>query len=1341
MRALLLTCWLAAYVSPSAFPFQGNNAEEFTIDVLNVRRGLLSNYVTKVVSDQYNFKYFATEGGITKFDGYDFSEYKPGLAFPGLENENIETLFKDKEHKIWIGTKGGGLSKLDPQKNSIQSFSQQFLAYSDKPLRVIAINQSKDGSIWIGTWSNGVFVLDPESEKVVEHFSFLQPVYNIIADQFWNVWFVSGNQLMKYDPSEQRLLRFQAGMIPYNLVEDPLRQKIWLIGNSQRKVNLHAFDLERQQIEKFDIGIKANYVKSMALDPLGRLWIGSWGDGLFISDSNVANFKKVNTNPHSTLEENINYSIILSIDIDENGIAWLGTSHGGALILYPNKGFDFSTITAQEGIIDRNVTAYLISKAGVTYKGTLTEGLFSNRGKSGFQLVERVNKSKVYTLYEWEDYLFVGTGLGMYIAKDGDFTKAERFFPSQKITTILVDSQERLWVGTQQSGLKMVDFNTYADFSSWTIFEENKQAYPLENNRISQIKEDKNSRIWLGTYSGINRYDETSQNFTTHAELLGGQLDPSIINDLFLSDEKMYLGTPNGLASIRIKNEELILEDFFEKSKGLMNDFICAVEEDKSGNLWLSTTTTVTKFDPQSKNFINYDREDGVLINSFHSGASFQEKSGKIYFGGSNGLVGFQPEAISEEFNVPEVVLTKLTVNNQVLHVGDGVDGETILENSIQNTKKVNLNYSQNHLSLTFAVNDFFGPDNVSYAYQLKGMNEEWVYLGTLNQISFTGLPWGDYELLIRASRNNQDWSPVRSLLISIQAPPWLTWYAFILYALLASGILLLIRYISLRQAKLRAELQIIQIEKDKEHELNEAKITFFTNISHEFRTPLTLILSPVTELLEHFDFKESAREKLLLVESNARRMLRLINQLLDFRKAEHGLLNLKLGYSDFVGFAREVYLSFQSLAAQKKIDYHFESNMDKVALEFDRDQMEIVLCNILSNAFKYTGQNGLITFSVLVESGVMQVKVKDSGIGMSEEDAANVFDRFYQVQNADTSKLVGSGIGLAFSKDIIDLHEGEIRIRSEQGKGTEVLFSLPLHVEEETAMDLFADEGWDLVTDFEINNQSDLKIEENQKSATILIADDHEDIRKYLRGLLEDEYHILEADDGLAAWELINQEIPDVIISDVMMPRMDGIKLCQEVKKQITTSHIPVILLTARTSVTYEMEGLKTGAEDYITKPFNPKIVKTRVTNILENRNKLREYFLNRVRFEPDNRAALESDLDAQFIEKAIQLVNQNLQNTDFGIDMMVDELYMSQSTLFRKIKSLTGLSITAFIRSVRLKKAAQIILHSHMKLSQVAFEVGFNDYKYFKKSFQQQFNCLPSAYKQKIVEKAKEA
>ncbi|MFC3417358.1 hybrid sensor histidine kinase/response regulator transcription factor [Algoriphagus hitonicola] len=1338
MRTLILTCWLLLSLSSFAFSFQDNRAEEFTIDVLNVRRGLLSNYVTKVVSDEYNFKYFATEGGITKFDGYDFSEYKPGPTYPELENENIETLFKDREHMIWIGTKGGGLSKLDPQKNQIQSFNESFSDFSDKPLRVIAINQSKDGKIWIGTWGNGVFVLDPKTEKVTEHFQFKQPVQQIIADQFWNIWFISGHELMKFDPSEDRLIRFSTGMVPSNLIEDSQRQKIWMIGNAQRKVILASFDQESQKIQRHETGISANFVKSLGMDQRGRLWIGSWGDGLFISDEQVGNFRKINTNPQGSTAENINYSIILSIDIDENGIAWLGTSHGGALILYPNKGFNFATMTPSETLSDRNITAFLISQNGDSYKGTLTEGLYSNRLGNSYQIEKAINRAKVHTLYEYRDYLFIGTGLGLYIAKNGNLDQAQHYLPDQKITGVLVDSKERLWVGTQQSGLKMADFSAFPNFGDWLIFNENQDQRKLQNNRISQIKEDAQGRIWLGTYSGLNRFDESTQQFLSHEAIFGEKLDINIINDLLIDGAQMYLATPIGLAAVGLEEDQMIFQDFYEKSRGMVNDFVCAIEQDHAGNLWLSTTTTVTKFNPETKNFINFDREDGILINSFHSGSSFQDESGQIYFGGSNGLVSFVPDQIEEVFNVPEVVLTKLTVNNQALHVGDEVDSSVILENSIQNTSKINLNYSQNHLSLNFAVNDFFGPDNVAYAYQLKGMNKEWVELGTLNQLSFTGLPWGDYELMIRASRNNQDWSPVRSLLISIQAPPWLQWYAFVFYAAMALGIVFLIRYISLRQAKLRAELQIIQIEKEKEHELNEAKITFFTNISHEFRTPLTLILSPVTELLEQFDFKESVKEKLLLVETNSKRMLRLINQLLDFRKSEHGLLKLHLSYADFVEFSKEVYLSFQNLASQKQISYHFESNVDELTLEFDRNQMEIVLCNLLSNAFKYTRQGGKIDVRLRVESEQLTLAIEDTGIGMSAEESARVFDRFYQVQNAETSNLVGSGIGLAFSKNIVDLHEGEISIQSEKGKGTQVKILLPVETGESPSIDT-QEEKVDLLTEIEIKEQGDLKIEVSPKSARILIADDHEDIRKYLRGLLEEEYEILEAEDGLAAWELINQEIPDVIISDVMMPRMDGIKLCQQVKSQITTSHIPVILLTARTSLSYEMEGLKTGAEDYITKPFNSGIVKTRVSNILENRNKLREYYLNKVRFEPDTQTATETDMDAVFIEKAIQLVNENLQNENFGIEMMVDQLFMSQSTLFRKIKSLTGLSITAFIRSVRLKKAAQIILQSNIKLSQVAYEVGFNDYKHFKKSFQQQFDCLPSEYKLKIVEKAK--
>ncbi|MDF2159016.1 two-component regulator propeller domain-containing protein [Algoriphagus sp. CAU 1675] len=1338
IRFSALIIFFCIYSLP-VLAFQEHLEAEFSIDVLNVRRGLLSNYVTKVVSDEFNTKYFATEGGITKYDGYDFTGYQPSPEYPGLENENIETLFKDRDNLIWIGTKGGGVSRLDPSKNQIESFNSAFTSFSEKALRVISINQGDDGKIWVGTWNEGVFVFNPENEKVEEHFNFDQPIYNIIKDRFGNIWFLAGTHLCKFDPSESRLIRFQTGRNHYNLIEDPGRNKIWMIGNDRNKAILTGFDFETQDLEQKETNFNARFIVSLGLDRQGRIWIGSWGDGLHISDPNLEQFRKVNTNPQGVSEASINYSIILSIDFDKNGIAWLGTSHGGVLILYPNKGFAFSSIKGQEKTVDKNITSLLISKSGKSYFGTLAEGLYSASSEEGFKEVSQVVKSKIHTIYESGDFLFVGTGNGLYVVKQGDFLNSKLYFPNQKITSVLRDSKNRLWVGTQQSGLKMVEFSQYPNLNEWIVFDEKSKDNPLENNRISQIKEGRNGEIWIGTYSGINRFDEEKGKVLDHREVLGDQLPSPIINDLFVKGDTLFLGTPNGLSKLLSSQDRLHLLDFFDKDDGLNHDFICAIEEDAHGDLWISTTTTVSKFQSGLKNFINYDREDGVLVNSFHTGSSFKDERGNIYFGGSNGMISFFPDSITENFNVPEVVLTKLIVNNEVLQVGDEVNGHVILEKSIQNTESIVLDYSQNHLSLSFAANDFLGADNISYSYRLVGINEDWVNLGRLNQISFTGLSWGEYELLLRASRNNQDWSPVRRVMIQIQAPPWLSWYAFVFYILLAVGILTLFRYISIRQARLRAALQVIQIEKQKEHELNEAKITFFTNISHEFRTPLTLILSPVTELLEQYDLKESIREKLLLVESNGKRMLRLINQLLDFRKSEHGLLKLNKTYSDFIGFAKEVFLSFHNLAHKNQIEYHFESEVETFSIEFDRNQMEIVLYNLLSNAFKYTKEKGKITLKIRCDHEYLTVTVSDSGIGMGPEEVEKVFDRFYQVQNSETANLSGSGIGLAFSKNIVDLHEGEIKIYSSKGVGTEVKILFPLEdvQDEYEGKDSLEELSLDFIQDESLEEKMNLQIESNPKAATILIADDNEDIRRYLRNLLEEKYHVLEACDGLAALELINKTLPDVVISDVMMPQMDGIKLCEVLKSQITTSHIPVILLTARTSLAYEMEGLKTGAEDYITKPFNPGIVKTRISNILENRSKLREYYQNKVRFEPDSQQIAEDDIDAQFIEKAIQLVNENLQDESFGIETMVEKLFMSQSTLFRKIKSLTGLSITGFIRSVRLKNAAQIILQSNMKLSQVALEVGFNDYKHFKKSFQQQFGCLPSEYKALMLQK----
>jgi signal transduction histidine kinase/ligand-binding sensor domain-containing protein/CheY-like chemotaxis protein/AraC-like DNA-binding protein len=1339
-RLLIITLFFA-------FTIRGNGQksnEEFSIDFVDVRKGLLSNFVTATVSDNDNFKYFATEGGVSKFDGYTFTSFRPGLDHPELENENIETLFKDATNNIWIGTKEGGISVIDGKTNKIRSYNHIFTSVPNKRLRVISINQGGDGMIWVGTWGNGVFVIDPEEEKLITHYPLNVPVHKIIRDQYDNIWYIGETVLYKYDPSEARLFKFPTKKRMYNLIEDQLRNKLWLVGSSpNNSVFLVSFDFETQELEDHPVNFKARYVKAMALDDKNRLWLGSWGDGLYISDQEITRFERINTNPQGGNFDNVNYSIILDIAIDKNGIAWLATSHGGVLILYPNKGFHLLKPNANYTRIDQNIVSLFKDKSGKLYKGSLTEGLFAQNTDGDFSKIPNIISAKINTFYENENTLFIGTAFGLYIVKDNDFSSVKRFLPTEKVTAILLDSKNRLWLGTQERGLKMIEFKSDPDLKNLKIYSETENHRILDNNRITHVKEDKDGNIWLGTYAGLNLYDEENDRFYNQQSLISQRATSIIINDIHLSGDKIYLGTPTGLSVLTYRNSALQLEEFFDKDNGLINDFICAIEEDRNGNLWLSTTTTITKYQKELKNFINYDREDGVMINSFHISSSLQDDSGLIYFGGSNGIITFYPENITDEFNIPEIVFTELVVNNKRLEVGEEVNGVVVLTQTIQRTERIDLGYSQNHLSLSFAANDFFGPDNITYAYKLEGLHDEWINLGVKNEINFTGLRSGNYELMVRASRNNQDWSESKKLTIVIATPPWYTWWAFLIYVLLTIGILILVRHFSSRQARLKAELRIIQIEKEKEHELNEAKITFFTNISHEFRTPLTLIISPITELIESYNLDAGVREKLLLIESNSKRMLSLINQLLDFRKSEHGLLKLKLTNSDFVSFARETFQSFKNVANRKKISYKFMSNVENLHLDFDRDQMEIVICNLLSNAFKYTKENGNVNLRIEINQDKLFLFVKDNGIGLSEENKEKIFNRFFQVQQSDSAKMVGSGIGLAFSKNIIDLHGGNITVESKLHEGTTFVLELPLHSihsHQEKSLNPPLDDQ-----NFELNEDSDLdsfETEENSKSEkpfTILVADDNEDIRKYLRELLSNEYAVLEAEDGVDALSVINKEMPDLVVSDVMMPNMDGIRLCQEVKSQISTSHIPVILLTARTSLDYELEGLQTGAEDYITKPFNPGIVKTKIANILENRKKLREYFYNKVRFEPDTKEIHESNLDSEFIEKAMRLVNDNLQNEDFGIETMVDQLFMSQSTLFRKIKSLTGMSLTGFIRSIKLKTAAQLILQTDLKLSQVAHESGFNDYKYFKKSFEAQFGCLPSEYKSKTLQDIK--
>lgn len=1309
------------------------NEEEFVIDFIDVRKGLLSNFVTKTISDEDNIKYFATEDGVSKFDGYTFTYYRPNDDFKELENENIETLFKDKSNNIWIGTKAGGLSMLDLKSNKIVSFNYLFAKYTSKKLRVIAINQSKEGLIWVGTWNNGIFIIDPVNKKLVAHYPFVSEINNIIRDKNDDMWFISGITLHQYNHKTTRLTSFKLSKPVTNLIEDKVRNKIWLVGNSNKKVNLFSYDFNRKTFSEEKINLSARYIKSIALDSKNRLWLGSWGDGLYISNTQITEFSRANTNPEGRLFNSVNNSMILDIDIDKNGIAWLSTAHGGVLILYPNKGFSLLSNTSEVNSIDQNITS-IFKDNTYFYKGKLREGLFVGNENGSFTKINTIPNERINCIYEKNNTLFIGTNGGLFIIKNRQFSQTQNFLKSDKITAILLDSQNNLWIGTQQKGLKMTNLDSDPDMKQIKVYSEEEKNRVLDNNRISQIKEDNRGNIWLATYAGLNLYDKRRDAFINHSTLLNAKLPSLIINDMLIREKEIFLATPSGFIILQTDASQVSIKEHYNSNNGLINDFLCSIEEDNNGNIWLSSNTSIEKYIPRTKKLINFGREDGVMINSFHIGSSFHDTDGVLYFGGSNGIITFNPSQIDEKFNLPKIVFTQLVVNNNVLEAGEVLNGNEILKQSIQFTQKIDLSYAQNHLSLSFIADDFLDPTNITYQYKLIGLNNEWVNLGTRHQINFTELGWGKYELLIRASRNNRNWSNIKHLEINIATPPWLTWYAYLFYVLLFIGILLMVRHYSAKQAKLKAELRIAQIEKEKEHELNKAKITFFTNISHEFRTPLTLILSPITEMLNSREVAENLKGKLTLVESNAQKMLGLVSELLDFKKAEQGLLKLNLTKNDIVSFIKDIYLNFIDIANSRKINFSFETNVDSFLLDFDRQQMEIVLNNLLSNAFKFTKNQGNISVEIFKKDDSIDIIVSDDGIGIANEHQEKIFNRFFQVKNEEMSHLVGSGIGLSFSKNIIDLHQGNIFVKSALNKGSVFTIELPILAlsKHESSSAIQAN-----ITEKIIKERLDIPPTSTTKSnkPLVLIADDSDDIRKYLKSLLENDYQIIEATDGLEALTVINKKLPDIVISDVMMPNMDGIQLCEEIKNQINTSHIPIILLTARTTLTYEISGLQKGADDYLIKPFNPMIVQTKIANLLDNRRKLRDYFLNKVRFEPLAVESQESNLDALFIDKAMQLVNEHLRDENFGAEEMADKMFMSQSTLLRKIKALTGLSINGFIRSIKLKNAAQMILETDLKMSSIAYEVGFSDYKYFTKMFQNQFGCLPSAYKEKTL------
>jgi signal transduction histidine kinase/DNA-binding response OmpR family regulator len=838
-------------------------------------------------------------------------------------------------------------------------------------------------------------------------------------------------------------------------------------------------------------------------------------------------------------------------------------------------------------------------------------------------------------------------------------------------------------------------------------------------------------KIWIGTYGGgVNIFDKRTGKFSSIETVSHNNkgLSSNIINAVFTDSKKnIWICTPDGLNKYSFNGTGI---QIYSKINGFSSNVFNDITEDANGKIWLATENGISSFDPKSNTVRNFDEADGVSVNSV-----IRSHGTSIFVAGNKGYFSFDPRQIKFNKVAPPVYITDFQLfNKSVLPSAEGP-----LKENLNLAKEITLNHDQSVFSIEFVALNYAYPWKNGYAYRLVGFDKKWNYVGNQRRATYTNLNAGTYHFQVKASNNDGVWNNEGDTIIIRINPPWyLSWWAYILYAGAIIGSAYL--YISYRkkQEQLKYEVKITHIESEKEKELNERKLSFFTNISHEFRTPLTLIINPVKELL-YQDDKNLDTSSMNIVYRNAKRLLSLVDQLLLFRKADSEGDTLKASNLNLVSLVKEVFLCFSHQARSKNINYEFSSAQDRISIYADREKLEIAIFNLLSNAFKFTPDMGSISVELKETANEVNILITDSGCGIPEDSIEKIFNRFYQEHDQNSSIGGGFGIGLFLVKNFVEMHGGTITCKNNNGNGTSFNVQLLKGNEHINPAFIVPDQQESSLFLKELN-QDDLLIVPvkkkekgltdllGQEKKSILIVDDNEEIANYLAEVFEEQYQIYQASDGETGLAIIREFLPDIVISDVMMQGMGGIELCSILKEDDSISHIPIVLLTASTSAEIKLKGVESGADDYISKPFDKELLVARIGGILKSKNSLQKYFYSEITLNP-NSSKISSEYK-DFLKNCIQIVERNMEDPNFNIKMLAEEIGMSRTNLFNKIKSISGHSSNSFIRFIRLRKAAEIFISTDKTIQETMYIVGMNDIKYFREQFKKVFEMNPSDY-----------
>ncbi|MCI0695270.1 response regulator [candidate division KSB1 bacterium] len=1323
---------------------------------------LSNNNVNAVYEDSCGRLWIGTANGLNCFDPQTekFTRYfHDPQNLNSLSHNVVFVICKDRDaskNVFWIGT-GYGLDKLvllPPQRQCESSNGHspvritRYLPERDDHNgsphnRINAIHQDGNGALWIGTEGGGFLRFDPEDEQFANYKLSSQTLDRLSAEKITTI-----------HEDHQRLLwigTYGDGLYRF----DPCQP-------SGKNFTRYRNDITKAK------SIPNNFVLAIYEDRTDNLWIGLSGAGLGKFTRQKQKFKYMKQ--EITNANSLSHHSILSVYEDGTGIIWIGTGEG-LNRLDPSTGefTHFKHDHANPNSLPHNIV-YPVRKAGNEPKDNLWIGTFGGISR----LTWDEQNQPHFTNYRHEP------GNPNSLIHDHVFW-------------IHLDKENSLWIGTE-GGMSRLSRDGQGTAKFIHYQHDSTNSNSLSHNNVRIIYEDSRGVLWIGTVQGLNKFDRDKEEFTRY---LRNPSDPNtlsdnavyvIYEDTLIARNTLWIGTRNGLNRFDVEHETFTR---FTEKDGLPNNTIAGILSDRRGNLWISTFHGLAKlvlspandvvnsaegFDPGTATFRSYHPSDGLQSYEFNQRACYKGKDGTLYFGGINGLNFFHPDSVRDNPHVPPVVFTDFQIFNKPIKLG----ADSLLPQTISTAEQITLSYQHSVFSFEFAALDYTAPERNQYAYKLEGFNDEWIDLGTRRFVTFTNLDAGEYVLRVKGSNNDGVWNEEgATLMIAITPPPWKTWWAYTFYALFILGVLYALRRFEMGKMKLAHELKLQRLEAQKLHEVDQIKSRFFANISHEFRTPLTLILGPLEQLLAR-DFHGDPMQQYGFMRRSANRLLHLINQLLDLSKLEEGSMPLRARPENIIHLLKVIIASFASLAERNKILLRLDTSAlpksdrgeaEPLIVYLDHDKFEKCMNNLLANAIKFTPAGGEVSVAVAVAGGsdlkgegrrakgeerkvgalrhspiayrpshstFVQITVKDTGLGIPADQLDKVFDRFYQVEENSSSshahKRQGTGIGLALTKELIELHRGEIHAESELGKGSAFTVRLPSgkeHLKPEEIVEASDQSSVtsELLSVFGVEPPaSSIQDQASSDQPVLLIVEDNLDMRTHIRNLLAQSCRIIEASDGTEGLEKSAEAIPDLIISDVMMPEMDGFEFCRRIKTDERTSHIPVILLTARASERSKLEGLETGADDYLTKPFNAHELRVRIKNLLEQRRKLRERFSREVTLQPRDIAI--TTADELFLQRVMAIVDKHLSDSDFNVEAFAQEFRMSRVQLHRKIKALTDQSPGDFIRALRLRAAAKLLAQGKHTVTEVAYEAGFNNLSYFAKCFREQFGVLPSEY-----------